>query len=343
MWADRHERSRERLGAGKLGAVRAHLTRLLKLGVSAGLVYWLLASGRLELGDLGRVSERWHWLAAAQVSFAGLLLAAAVRWRLLLRAQGIDYRARDIGALTLVGWFFNQMIVGTTGGDVVKAYAVAAEHPEQRSAGVMSIVADRAMGLVVLLVVILAAVSLNWDLVRSRADLSSFAVIIAICLSAAVIGLSLFYSQRVRSNVAVLWVFDRLPFRDLLRTLSEAVYIYRFHPREVLLAAGISAILHSMTIITNLFLAAALLGDSFDWMAFLVLVPMAHAAMAVPINPPGAIGTAEAIYAHLFSLVGISQGGVLCILQRLTFYAWAIPGALLYVLRKNTRTALPPD
>ena len=28
-------------------------------------------------------------------------------------------------------------------------------------------------------------------------------------------------------------------------------------------------------------------------------------------------------------------GSLICILQRLVFYAWAIPGALLYVMRKT--------
>ena len=52
---------------------------------------------------------------------------------------------------------------------------------------------------------------------------------------------------------------------------------------------------------------------------------------------PGALGTAEAIYAYLFGLVGISQGSLICVLQRLTFLVWAIVGAVLFIRGRRHR------
>ena len=84
-----------------------------------------------------------------------------------------------------------------------------------------------------------------------------------------------------------------------------------------------------------LLLWAALLSGSFQWWHFFYLIPMAHLAMAIPLNPPGAIGTAEAIYAYLLVQIGIEEGAVLCILQRLTYYSWSMVGAGFYITRKG--------
>ena len=92
----------------------------------------------------------------------------------------------------------------------------------------------------------------------------------------------------------------------------------------------------------NLCLVTALVEGPFDWVAVLLLVPLAHVAMTIPINPPGAIVTAEAIYAYLFGLIGISQGGLICILQRLILYLWALPGGLIWVMRRRQAPALQP-
>ena len=93
--------------------------------------------------------------------FDGVLLMASLRWRLLLKAHGIDYSLHDTFALTLIGLFFSQVMIGTTGGDMVKAYVVAREQKEQRSAAVISVLFDRALGLFVLLMVALVAILFN--------------------------------------------------------------------------------------------------------------------------------------------------------------------------------------
>ena len=197
--------------------LRRRLLLFLKLAVACGLIVWLFASGKIDLKLLGRLGEHWPWFVAAQVPFGIVMLLAAFRWRLLLRAQGIEYSLSDTFSLTMIGQLFNQLVIGSTGGDMVKAYVVAIEHPRRRGAGITSVFVDRAIGLLVLFVVALVAILLNFSLIRSKPELVSLSILIAGTLMASVVLGVVFYSDRIRSLTIVKWMLARLPLPTLTK------------------------------------------------------------------------------------------------------------------------------
>ena len=318
--------------------LRRRLFLFLKLAVACGLIVWLFASGKIDFKVLGRLGQRWPWFAAAQVPFAIVMLLAAYRWRLLLRAQKIDYSFRDTFSLTMIGQLFNQLVIGSTGGDMVKAYVVAVEQPGRREAGITSVFVDRAVGLIVLMVVALVAILINLKLIVSRPELISLAALIAGTLAASLAFGSVFYSDRVKSLAIVRWILSKLPFRRVISKVASAVYAYKFHPREVVLSVIASFAVHMCLISMNLLLARALIEGPIPWRSFFFLIPLAQIAMALPINPPGAVGTAEVFYAELLRLAGVQEGAMICILQRFTYYMWALLGCVYYVRRKRQVT-----
>ncbi|MEM7261869.1 MAG: lysylphosphatidylglycerol synthase transmembrane domain-containing protein [Planctomycetota bacterium] len=315
---------------------RGRIILVLKFGLAIGLFWWLAKSGKLPLEKLAEIGDRWPWLLAAQIPFGIVMLLAAIRWKILLRAQEIELPLRDSYSLSMIGLFFNQLVPGSTGGDVYKAYAVARAHPGRKSGGVVSVFVDRALGLIMLLLLVAVGMLANWRWVSSDPDLSSFATGIAILLAGLAVGGTLFFSTRARKLLPLATIGRKLPLKEILAKVDQAVFIYRFHLRRVFTAATLTAILHSLVVTTNIVLAMALWSEPFEWWHFFYLIPMAHLAMAIPLNPPGAIGTAEAMYAYLLALVGIEEGALLCILQRLTYYSWSLVGAGFYVMRRKS-------
>ena len=83
-------------------------------------------------------------------------LLTVVRWRMLLRASRIDPGFGEACRLTWVGLFFNLVVPGLTGGDVVKAILVA-RSTERREAAVVSVFVDRVIGILVGVVLIARA------------------------------------------------------------------------------------------------------------------------------------------------------------------------------------------
>jgi hypothetical protein len=316
---------------------RRRIGLVLKLLVAVALFWWLFASGKIELAHFASIEEGWPWFAAAIVPYGAVLFLCAYRWQLLLRAQGIEYRLRDTWALTLIGHFFNQFLFGTTGGDMVKAYMVAAEQPGRRSAAVMSVFVDRVVGLLVLVLVALVAIAFNWEVIwhpDNASQLGFLAGLVAAVFAGSLVAGYLFYSERVRGLPGVRWLISKLPWREAISRLAEAVYIYKLHPRIVLGAVGTSIGVHLLVVSMNLCLALALTRETFPWTPFFFLIPLAQIAMAIPINPPGAAGTGEWIYSVLLPFAGVPQGSAVCLLQRLVYYVWAAFGCVHYLRRK---------
>jgi uncharacterized protein (TIRG00374 family) len=306
-----------------------------KIVLAAALIIWLLRSGKLDFTELSGISKSWPWLVLAFALFGCVLLMASLRWRLLLRAQGIHYALHDAFALTLIGLFFSQVMIGTTGGDMVKAYVVAREQRQRRSAAVISVLFDRALGLFVLLLIALVAILVNIETVLADGELATFALVVVISFVCVVLGTWAFYSDRLRSVSWLQRLSARLPFTRALSAIERSLYAYKSHPRAIRTCFAMSVLLQVCVVLTTVCLGIALLGHSFSISSFFFLIPVAHMAMALPINPPGALGTGEAIYAYVFDRVGIAQGGLLSLLMRCVNLAWAALGCVYYLQRKT--------
>ena len=93
--------------------------------------------GRLQLG----------WVALGWASTSLLVVGLAARWRIFLKAQGIDLPFATIFSLTWAGQFFNSVLPGSTGGDVIKIYQLCRLAPDRKAAGAATVVVDRLVAL----------------------------------------------------------------------------------------------------------------------------------------------------------------------------------------------------
>jgi uncharacterized membrane protein YbhN (UPF0104 family) len=139
------------------------------MGVAAALLT-LLASRIDGAAVLTRTDPRWV-LAGAALLVSSVLLKA-YRWHLLLRdrvALGVGRVVR----LTFMGDFLMTFLPSGIGGDTARAWLVTRASP-RRLDGVSSVVADRLLGLGVMLLLGAAAVSLAPVPLAHRTALAGF-------------------------------------------------------------------------------------------------------------------------------------------------------------------------
>jgi uncharacterized membrane protein YbhN (UPF0104 family) len=337
------------------------LLHLGKYALAFGLLAWVVYRNWKPGTDRGLAYVWQRHVLMGQPIHAGFLLAAVValavavlltfvRWYVLVRAQELPFRAVDALRLGLLGFFFNNFLPSSVGGDVIKAAFLAREQ-SRRAAAVATVVMDLAVALVGVLwfVALLGGAFWLTDNLQGEGGTQSR---LLITLAATAAG----------GSVAAWLALGLLPahraerFAGRLRRLPRvggaaaefwwSVWLYRCRTGSVALALLVSWASLIGFVLTYYFCVRSLGGDdaglTIPTLAqHFLLVPVGLVIAAVPLFPGGA-GIAEAGFGALYGWYGCSAAaGVLGMLVQRVL-TWAL-GLLGYAACGRIRGALPAD
>ena len=259
------------------------------------------------------------------------VLATAARWWRLLGAAGCPSSLYDATRLSFIGFFFNIVVPGLTGGDLVKAVMIARSHPERRAAAAMSVLVDRLIGVLVLASMGAFAIVLQDDTFPfPRAP-------IYLGLAAAALAIPAYLSTAVRRAIGFDRLVERLPGSKLIRKLDEAITVYSRAPREFLLALVFS-IVNQCCVMAALVVLGHSFGDTtLRVIDYVVVGAVGNLASAVPLTP-GGVGVTEMLYGQMTAALGgtFSVGFAVSIAWRLCMIGIGLAGGL-FVLAPGGR------
>jgi len=272
-------------------------------------------------------------------------LIAGARWWWLLRVNGTDVSMAETLRFTWIGIFFNNVVPGATGGDLVKALYIMKRCPGHRVQVLVSVIVDRVLGLASLALLGGIAVLFALDHYGEIA-LAIWGVIGIVSL----LGIIAF-SRRLRHLVRLSWLLGRLPHKigNLLRLVDQAVFLYRNH--KLVIAASLFAGIgnHILSVVSVVCIGDAL-GVGLPTFDYFVLIPGINILTAVPIGPNG-WGVGEWSYKYLFSTYGArhltgpmaaeamgTRGVALSVLYRLHVTMWSLLGGLFIFFERNRVT-----
>ncbi|MGH7213986.1 MAG: lysylphosphatidylglycerol synthase transmembrane domain-containing protein, partial [Tepidisphaeraceae bacterium] len=186
------------------------------------------------LGPMVARADRTFLLAAILI-FPLTYLITSYRWHVLLEALDVRMRMARAFAINMVGAFYNTFMPGSTGGDVLKAYYAAKQAPNQRTRAVMSVVVDRAIGLLALIMLGGAMAAYQFFRINNPADPTAracrqVAVGSAAILVLVVVGLSVFYHPDLKRLTGLDWLIKRLPMQKQVHKALDAMDAYRRRP-----------------------------------------------------------------------------------------------------------------
>jgi uncharacterized protein (TIRG00374 family) len=255
-------------------------------------------------------------------------LLVALRWRLLLAAQGIGFRLVELLRLVFIGLLFNNVMPGSLGGDVVKAYYVTRRTP-QKVAGVLTVFLDRVLGLLGLTTLCLLGTLTNLSDARFRLLFLELTALVLLVVA----GGAVFLSAPLRRFLHVEGILRRLPFRRTIAELDRAFLIYRDHGRAVALGFLLSLGVH-LVVVTGTWILGRSLGLEATLGQYFSLVPVALGIATLPISIAG-WGVGEWAYAVLFSRLSPSNwipAMALSVLFRVsTVVVWSLLGAVFLI------------
>lgn len=309
-------------------SLRRLLIILLKASVSAALLIWLFRK-------VGWTAVRAE-LATADLRmlavYVGISLAAtavsAIKWRALAAALAMPERFGRMMLLYLVGYFFNNVLPSSVGGDVVRSWELGRRHDRLADA-TASVFMERFTGFTVLLAWAIAAAAVRPSFVSDPRILAGAAVAIAayVALAFAVFHRPALEALRARLRLPVL--------AGLLRraaSLQDAILRYRSQPRALGAAFAWSAAFYLLTVLTTLtgcltFGAAPALGDLF------IAVPVMLLLFSVPISI-GGIGLQEWAFFAVLTRIGVPAPAALSlgVVFRVRNIVLGLVGGALYTL-----------
>ena len=122
---------------------------LLKLLFTGTIIGYLIHNGTLDFTRLDILIEHPEVLVAG-LSFwlFGAVGVSTYRWKLLLQGANLHLNFKKAIELQLTGFFFNTVMPGAVGGDLVKAgYVIKENKDKSKSAVFMTIFLDRLIGM----------------------------------------------------------------------------------------------------------------------------------------------------------------------------------------------------
>jgi len=259
------------------------------------------------------------------------LFVVGYRFWFLLRAQNIRIRLWEAIRLTFLGQFFNMVVPGTVGGDLVKAWYVS-RHTHKTAGVIMTIFVDRLVGLLEL--VLMAGVMLAFVLTTriespERMRIPIITTLVVAAITAAL--LMLFFSPRLRRLPGLQWIYQRPRITHHLRAAGQSIRIFRRRPRYVLWALLITLVGH-LFFLGGIALIGVALGIGVPVYLYFVYLPLIYIIGAIPITP-GGVGWVENLYVEFFGVTAAALSAIvaMAMLARLLPAFWGLPGLVVAI------------
>jgi uncharacterized protein (TIRG00374 family) len=299
--------------------------------------------GPKELGRTLALVEP-GWLGLSLLCVGGTILIGVIRWRIVLGAAGLPLPFARTLEISLVAHFFNSFLLGSTGGDVLKAYYAARETHHQKTEAVVTVFADRLIGLFSMLLFALVLVAAHLGLVVEHRPLAAASMLITAMLLAC----GGFMVLAFRGGLSHTWPRARawlrnLPKGELLDRTLNACRVFGRDPGLLGATIGLSMLLNVICVFQFAALARGLDLELSLWHLFLV-VPVVICIASLPITPSG-LGLRENLFVVLLAhpLMGAPATSALS-LSLLAFagsLTWSLLGGVVYLTFRDRHRLSP--
>ena len=315
--------------------IKTYLITSLKAAAACILIWYLFRSGRLRADNLLRLlrSDSLPFLVLSAFAFIGSQILSSIRMMLLLKVIGLRIKFVSIFKLTMIGNFFNMVIPGTVGGDLVKGFYLTRyeDSSRGRSSGIVAI--DRVVGLIALsLFGFVSAIYIAskhgalflpyhyelWGIITvSFIVLASFLAAILICKPKPI-------RQKIRK--ITLRVFPQGFSHNLIEGLALITKEGRYISYSFFISIAVQGI--SLAGLLNL---VNLIGKDRPDMVALVAVSSIVMLMGIIPLTPGNIGWTELLATFGWTAVGATGGAEVFLSWRLITVLCSLIGGFFYL------------
>jgi len=368
------------VSSGGTGQGRGRLASWARLGAAVvlmGVILHIIFCNEAQL-HLSESGQRWEslskwdqrqvawsrgpvelWRTVRRLDAVNLVLALALcgvpvvvgglRWRQALLVQGLKLSVAEVTRVSFVSHFFNAFLLGSTGGDVVKAWCAARWTREKRAEAALTVVVDRLLGTLALLLFAALMIPMAWEaapgvpLFLGYRRYQLVALLVAgMALVALVMVAVGFYSDLLAEGAPVARVLRRFPRGDsVVRALAACRLFGR--QRGYLAKTAAWSLVINLAIVGTFVALASGLKLEVPLRVLWFVVPAVVCVAALPVTPSG-IGVREHLFVSLLAIEafpGVKHGEALALalLGYTANLVWSAVGGLVYLALPGTDAA----
>lgn len=310
------------------------ISNILRVVVSVGLLIYLI-----YLADIDKIYNTLKivdpgYFGLALIFFMVCIVLLTKRWQILLNQIKIPNSFGQLFNFYFIGYFFNNFLPTTIGGDVSRAYNVA-KVSGKKADSVGTILLERMMGLLATLT--LASLSMFWVIKYFH---SSRIIILTVALLAFVIFVlinllvpSTFnFTSRILKKITIFNVGDNI------QKVLSIIHLYRENKKIILAAFVISLCSQTTLILMNYILAQALSLHNVTLGFLFIVIPVTFILGLFP--SVNGLGVRDSGYVFLLTRVGLSPAEALSLsfLNTLVPVLISLYGGLLLIFYRHKRS-----
>jgi len=308
---------------------RIHIPRIKVPFIAKAAISLLLLTVvlvKVDLSSVFQVLGRADFLLCLlSISIAvGAWLVNTYKWQVLLTGPGIRPKYSELLRLNLIGMFYNLVLPGQVGGEVVKGFKLTQLGTDGKRAAI-SVIADRVTGLLALLGLGILGIFLSPS-VGGRADLLPWLVALAVLLGLVTVMLI--------TGAGLNTIRDRLPAGRLMAKLKLETWHLEIGDESwpTLLTSMVLAVIFQLGIVLANYLFCLALNIPINYLQLLWVVAGVSILQSLPISIAG-VGVREGAFVYLLGLLGVAEPAALALslLVFATQILFALVGGLLQV------------
>jgi glycosyltransferase 2 family protein len=306
----------------------------LKGTIAVLALAYLFRYGRLSASTFSNFFS-WENVPLILVSCAFLIgaqLLSVFRLILLLRTIHFPLRYPEGLKLNMIGFFFNTVLPGALGGDLVKGYYLYTIEQVMKGRSLGILLMDRICGFLAILLI--GAFSILYLVQQQSSHLTSHANETEIVLASIVGSLALFglifilgRNASVRSKLEQIDILRSKPLQNLIVGFGALLQSERTFFNCILISIAMQVLSLSGLLALSRFGGAA----TPDLVALIAVSTIVIVISVIPITP-GNIGWTELMAAYGWSAVGSGAGAEVFLYWRIVTVLCALPGGICYLI-----------
>lgn len=276
------------------------LVTTLRVGVSAGLLAWLLIVSRDELSalDVDSKSAAAAWLTAAALVIAAAFIMAAVRWWQVADTLDVQMSGRSALSIYLAALFIGNFLPTTIGGDVLRVNRLG-RICGSRANAFATVIIERLTGWVVLpLLTLVALVSQPSLLKHSGGQIAGGLALGTLFVLAFIVWVA--EHPRGLGRLA-----GGTRIREGLGAVHTGLSVFRRHPQAASRLLGIGLAYQFLLVVATA-LAGAAIGVNPGLRAWLAFAPMV--LIVQNLSAIGGLGVREGALVLFLDAHGVNEG-----------------------------------